>query len=205
MVRIVKNPSERRAEIITTARAFFQTREYNKTTIQDVMNELDIAKGTVYYYFKSKEELFEAVIENMVDENTSHMENLLKISTGTALEKIQILISAGNLAEDNNKIFDNLHQSINREMHLRLMAKALVKQGPLYAAVIRQGNEEGIFHVETPLECAEFILTAIQFLTDQGIYPWTQEQLIRRLLAFPRLLETQLNAPQGSFQFFLSK
>jgi hypothetical protein len=43
----------------------------------------------------------------------------------------------------------------------------------------------------------------MQFLTDLGIYPWTEEILLRRALAFPRLIEAQLKAPPGSFQFLL--
>ncbi len=57
MVRTVKDPEVRKTEIIKSARRFFQTRDYDKTTMQDVMVELGIAKGTIYYYFKSKEEL----------------------------------------------------------------------------------------------------------------------------------------------------
>jgi hypothetical protein len=81
----------------------------------------------------------------------------------------------------------------------------LMRQAPLYAELIRQGCEEGLFQTEHPLECAEFILAGIQFLTDMGIHPWKQEDLIRRLLAFPPMIEALLNAPQGSFQFLLGQ
>jgi hypothetical protein len=36
-----------------------------------------------------------------------------------------------------------------------------------------------------------------------GIYPWTEEQLARRAMALPTLVEVQLSAPAGSFQFLL--
>ena len=82
-------------------------------------------------------------------------------------------------------------------------SQPLIKQAPLYAKLIRQGCEEGLFQTEAPLECAEFILSGIQFLTDRGIYPWTQEDLMRRIRAFPKLIEQQLKAPAGSFQFLV--
>ncbi len=71
----------------------------------------------------------------------------------------------------------------------------------LLLELIWQGCEEGIFQTDTPLECAEFILAAVQFLTDSGIYNWTQEDLMRRTRAFPKLIEQQLKAPSGAFQF----
>jgi hypothetical protein len=72
---------------------------------------------------------------------------------------------------------------------------------PLYASVIQQGCEEGIFQTEYPLECAEFLLSGVQFLTDIGMHPWSEADLIRRVIAFPTIVETQLQAPRGSFSF----
>ena len=205
MVRIVKKATERRSEIVKTARHLFQTKEYDKTTMQDVMDILGIAKGTIYHYFKSKEELLEAVIENIVDENIEHMQLVISEMKGNALEKISILIGTGSIAENNDKVLYHLHQPGNTGMHTRLLAVALIKQAPLYAELIRQGREEGIFQTDAPLECAEFIISAIQFLTDAGIYPWTQEDLVRRARAFPGLIEAQLKAAPGSFQFMLDQ
>jgi AcrR family transcriptional regulator len=203
MVRVVKKATERKSEIVQAARHLFQTKGYDKTTMQDVMDHLGIAKGTIYHYFKSKEELLEAIVENIVAENTEQMQILMNEINGNALEKVRMLIGASNMAANNDEILEHLHQPGNTGMHIRLLAATLVKQAPVYATLIRQGCEEGIFQTDTPLECAEFILSAIQFLTDTGVYPWTQEQLMRRALAFPGLIEAQLKAAPGSFQFML--
>ena len=205
MVRIVKKAKERRLEILKTARHLFQTKEYEKTTMQDVMDHLSIAKGTIYHYFKSKEELLEAVVENIVDENIEQMQLVTSEMKGNALEKIRILIGLGSVAANNNEVLDHLHQLGNSGMHTKLLAVALIKQAPFYGELIRQGCEEGIFHTDAPLESAEFILSSIQFLTDSGIYPWTQEDLARRVRAFPGLIEVQLKAVPGSFQFMLDQ
>jgi len=205
MVRIVKKAAERRSEIVKTARYLFQTKEYDKTTMQDVMDQLGIAKGTIYHYFKSKEELLEAVIVDIVDENIEQMQLAKMEMNGNALEKIRILIGLGSVAANNSEVLNHLHQPGNTGMHARLLAVALIKQAPLYSELIRQGCEEGVFQTDFPLECAEFILSAIQFLTDPGIYPWTQEDLIRRARAFPGLIEAQLKAAPGSFQFMLNQ
>ncbi|MDX8430429.1 MAG: TetR/AcrR family transcriptional regulator [Candidatus Algichlamydia australiensis] len=196
---------ERKIEIIKAARHLFDSKGYENMTMQKIMKELDIAKGTIYHYFESKEALFEAVIEEIVGENVTHMRSLIEGSQKNALQKLQLLVSTGNISEENRAVLDGLHKPANSAMHSRLLAHALIKQAPLYAEIIQQGCDEGVFKTETPLECAEFILSAVQFLTDKGIYSWTEKDLNRRMHAFPKLLEQQLQAPSGSFQFLFKK
>ena len=196
-------PVNRKDEILKVARSLFLTKNYDKTTMVDIMDALEIAKGTIYHYFRSKEALFEAVIEDIVEENIKHMRTLVKNTPKNALEKIQLLVNAGNISQENEKIIEQLHKPTNDVLHSRLLATTLMKQAPLYAEIIQQGCDEGIFKTEAPLECAEFILSAIQFLTDMGIYPWREEDLKRRMQAFPILIERLLQAPPGSFQFLV--
>jgi len=203
MVRIVKKAEVRRAEIVQAARYLFQTQEYEKVTMQEVMERLGIAKGTIYHHFQSKEELLEAVVENIVEEQITRMQQVVAEAEGSVFDKLRLLVQAGRAAEGGEEILETLHHSGNVGMHTRLLAVALIGQAPLYAELIRQGCAEGLFQTDHPLECAEYILSALQFLTDTGVYPWTPEQLLRRAMAFPRLIEAQLKARQGSFQFLL--
>ena len=205
MVRIVKKPEERREEIITAARELFQTQEYEKTTMRDVKEKLGIAKGTIYYYFKSKEELLEAVVETIVEEDIAFQQELLEKSSGNALDKLRILITSNNLSDSQEEILDHLHRPGNSGMHTRQLAVTITKLAPLYGQLMQEGCEEGLFQTEHPLECAEFILAAVQFLTDVGIYPWAEEDLLRRAMAIPALIEAQLKAPPGSFSLLLAQ
>lgn len=203
MARIVKQANERRLEIVQAARHLFEAKDFERATMQDIMDSLKIAKGTIYHYFKSKEELLEAVIEDIVRENLNQMQTFIKKTKGNALKKIQVAIEAGNIADREKPILDQLHKKGNAAMHTRVLAATLLKQAPLYAELIEQGCSEGIFQTEAPLECSEFILSAVQFLTDPGIYSWTEEDLMRRVKAFPKLIEQLLKAPPGSFHFLV--
>lgn len=205
MVRIVKKPEERRREIIAAAQELFRQKNYDNTTIQDVMEKLGVAKGTIYHYFKSKEELLIAVIDQSVEDYIAGMQNVLDEAEGTGLDKLRTLITASDVSDDQEGILEVLHRPGNIGIHTRQMANTISKLAPLYEDVIRQGCEEGVFQTDHPLECAEFLLAGIQFLTDMGFYPWSQEELARRGMAFPALIEAQLNAPQGSFDFLLNQ
>ncbi len=205
MIRTVKKPEQRRQEIIFAAKALFQEKQYEKTTMQDLIDHLGIAKGTIYHYFKSKEELLVAVIEHTVDEYVAGMQQILDESQGSGLDRMRILIISGNVEADQGEIMEHLHSPGNIGMHTRQLAYMISRLAPLYEHVIRQGCEEGIFKTEHPQASAEFLLAGIQFLTDVGVYPWSQDDLVRRAVAFPALIEAQLQAPKGSFNFLLDQ
>jgi len=57
-----------RNEVIITAQRLFQKYGYSKTTMEDIAKAMDRGKSTIYYYFKSKDEIFEAVIIKEADD-----------------------------------------------------------------------------------------------------------------------------------------
>jgi AcrR family transcriptional regulator len=56
------NKEEYRRKIIVTSGRIFSRYGYKKTTMDEIAAELKMGKSSVYYYFKSKEEIFEAVV-----------------------------------------------------------------------------------------------------------------------------------------------
>jgi AcrR family transcriptional regulator len=204
MARIVKKAEERREEIIAAAREIFQLKGYESTTMHAVMKKLNIAKGTIYHYFASKEALLEAVVEDLIDEDLQKKDKIMntpQFKSLDALEKFKSLTTSNTMAEDNKRILDELHRPGNTVMHTRQLGRYLIMLAPYFAAVIEEGCDQGIFKTDHPLECAEFLLAGIQFFTDVGFYPWTEDQLSRRMAAIPSLVEAHLGAPKGSFSF----
>ena len=64
-MRIVKEAEERRNEILDVAERLFGTKGFDGTSTTDILNEIGIARGTLYYHFKSKEDILDAMIERM--------------------------------------------------------------------------------------------------------------------------------------------
>src|ERR1700748_669007 len=55
-------------DIIDTARGLFKKSGFKKTTMGDIARSLGKAKSSLYYYYPSKEDIFEAVIYAEMDE-----------------------------------------------------------------------------------------------------------------------------------------
>lgn len=53
----------RRSEILDVAQRLFYLKGYDQTSVQDIITEIGIAKGTFYHYFNSKLELLDAIID----------------------------------------------------------------------------------------------------------------------------------------------
>jgi AcrR family transcriptional regulator len=58
---------QNRENILKIAREIFSKYGFKKTTLDDIANAVRKGKSSLYYYFKSKEDLFQAVIMKEVD------------------------------------------------------------------------------------------------------------------------------------------
>jgi AcrR family transcriptional regulator len=62
---------QRRLEIMNAARKVFSTNGFTKTTMEDIAREAELSPGTLYLYFKNKDELYASlsveVLENLYD------------------------------------------------------------------------------------------------------------------------------------------
>jgi len=81
---------ERRQEIIEAALGCFSRRGYNKTTMDDIVAESNLSKGTLYWYFDSKEDLFEAALLSLFDDFGENVMAILE-TCDTATEKLRTL------------------------------------------------------------------------------------------------------------------
>ena len=87
-VRIVKKHNERKQEIIDTALKIFIHKGYEKTSVNDILNEIGIAKGTFYHYFKAKEEVLDAVIADTTETIVNKIEKIIDDNSLNAEDKL---------------------------------------------------------------------------------------------------------------------
>ncbi|MFF0830143.1 TetR/AcrR family transcriptional regulator [Brevibacillus sp. NPDC003359] len=202
MKRIVKDPTTRRAEILEAAGELFRNQGYVHTTVDAIIQKVGVAKGTFYYYFKSKEEILEAFVQSMVDTLCEQYKKMADDPTLSVMDKVrQMLRSQSHGIDKQAEWMESLHRPENRELHERLNIAIILKIAPVLAQVIEQGNKEAVFDVENALETVQFLLAGSQFLLESGIFQWDQDEQSKRLQAMQVMIERSLGAAPGSFSF----
>lgn len=207
-VRITKEREERRNEILDTAEKLFYTKGYTKTTINDILKEIGIAKGTFYYYFKSKEEVMHAIIHRIVDYDLAVAKRIAKDPELTVYDKLlRIMLSQGQDSKPEShkkELTEQFQKPGNEIIHQQTLAIIIKRLSPVLADVARQGIEEGLLHVERVQETIELLLAGAEFIFDTESFQWTEEEKESRVFAFLGLMERALGAEKGSFAYLIS-
>jgi len=202
MKRITKGPEERRRELIDTAERLFMEKGYEHTAISDIVKELNIAQGTVYYYFRSKEEILEAVVGKSI---TVLEQNVIQIIQDDGIDEATRLNAAINgileFVSQRSDFIDFLHQDINAVMHAKLEKATVERIVPILSELVAKGNSRGRFNIENPTETVEFLSTALVYIFHQPDINTDQQR--REKLC--RSLETILNRVMGvkNYSFLL--
>ena len=76
-MRVVKEAEERKNEILDAAEELFVTKGYDGTSTGDILDKVGIARGTLYYHFKSKEDILDALIERISASMIREIKNFL--------------------------------------------------------------------------------------------------------------------------------
>jgi AcrR family transcriptional regulator len=162
-MRIVKNPDERRKEIMETSAQFFLTKGYEETSINTIVEHLKIAKGTFYHYFKSKEEILGAILEDYLEAFAEKIREITNSSIMNAHEKmLYVLKNIFSGSEEPKYLTKHVEDNKDAKLHQMLDEKFNEKFCPILTAIVRQGVNEGIYQVEYPEEITEILLMGIR-------------------------------------------
>lgn len=206
MARISKNPEERRLEIIRAAEKLFNKNGFNNTTISDIVKSIGVAQGTFYYYFKSKDDVFNSIVDEFLDKFMTELSVIAedeKLDTG---EKIELVLEKIiKLLENNEGVIFYLHTKENIEIHERIEKKFIEYSTPLVVNIVKQGMEENLFDLEYPEEVVEFLMTGSHYLGDVNIYEEDREKYLKRVKGVQFVIKRVLGIDSTIMEHLCSK
>jgi AcrR family transcriptional regulator len=160
--------SQRQQSLIDAAIAVFIEQGVDATTVDDVVRRAGAAKGTFYLYFRTKDDLLNAVAESLVRGVADRIEAALT-SPAPAPERVRALSRAINLVGREPyelELVEVLHRPENRAVHDRIGDRIFDHLAPLLARVIADGIAEGDFVAQDPDRAARYALSCLDALHD---------------------------------------
>lgn len=200
-MRIVKEAEERKNEILDVAGRLFGEKGYDATSTNDILKEIGIARGTLYYHFKSKEEILDAMIDRMTEQILEKAKSIVKQTDIPVLQRFTMMMLALNISDGSfgHEILKQVHKPQNALMHQKIQEKLLSEVTPLIAALITDGSSQGICQTDYPEEVAEMTFL-YSYTAFDDLMEYSEEEKKKKMAAFIYNLERLLNMEQGSME-----
>ena len=190
----MRKGEKRKLELLEIAYRMFISRGYENTSVDDIIAEAGIAKGTYYYYFESKEETLEEVIGMMIDKEIEAAGAILDFDMPVP-QKIIGIIASINPSQEEKTIEGALMQPENIVMHQKIKRRLVEKVVPLLARAVEEGVEQGIFSCDNIPERVKMMLVLSNELFDETEYTDKDVDV------FIDITEKLLGAEKGSLIF----
>lgn len=199
-MRTVKKHHERRTEILDAAERLFYSIGYENCSVNEILREVGIAKGTFYHYFKTKEEAMDAVIRRNVSILVSRVEESIKDKQVDSQEKLmRAFLAMRKEGMEGKGRLDDLHKSENALLHQKSLCQTIEAIAPVLEQIIQDGMEERAWNCRFPLQYMKIFLAAALTLTDEGIFKTEENEQQLLMVALISTLEKMLEVPEGQF------
>ena len=157
----------RKQELLRIAYRMFIQKGYEETSIDEIIAEAHIAKGTYYYYFPSKEATLEEVINMMIGDEVKRAKAILSAPISVQQKLVGVITSLRPEQNESN-IANTLNQKENIVMHEKINRRVVDEAVPLLTEVVSEGIAQGMFTCDHIEERVRMILIMSQHLFDSS-------------------------------------
>jgi AcrR family transcriptional regulator len=180
----MQRPDEKKRQLIAaTAARLFATRPFHKVKLDDVAAEAGVGKGTLYIYFKSKDELYFWLLYDSFSRLVDELSAEVGGGNYAGAEALRRLVAGlVKFGFENPVLFELARAAgpVTRDPRWESKRQELVD---LIAAAIRKGYAEGTFddpHPEVTALCVPGLMRSVMLFGPKGLdRGMVTEQLVR--------------------------
>lgn len=190
--------------ILDTMQSLMSQNLASTASVSDIAKHAGIAKGGIYYYFNSKDEILDAVLERSYSQAIEQSWSLIQSESLDALSKLKKLFQMcvyPDIALHQQEMLNYLHLQDDLLLHHKFLSLSIQEFTPILTEVLLQGEKENTLHCDYPEQTSEIIVTMLVFLLDHTLFACTDTDIPKKLHALALMLQRSMNAPQGSFDF----
>lgn len=187
-----KYPEETEKLILDVSAKLFMEKGYENTSLQDIINNLGgLTKGAIYHHFKSKEEIYDAVIYRMTAATDDDILKIIEKKDMNGREKLKYILSYFiTTAVQKNYSLISTDYSKNPKMFYNMVVELKNEIAPLLILpIIKQGIADGSITTEQPEELAEFLALIANIWINPIVFKDTPDVICSRCILLSEMLE----------------
>jgi AcrR family transcriptional regulator len=172
----LRESTDKRQRILEAARARFRYYGVQKTTMQEIARDAKVAVGTVYLYFKNKDDLLVAGTEEFVRMHRDSAERILSSRQPADRKLLDYVVSRFRVTEEIRT--GPRHAAELARAVLRVRPDRITEEGEMMAGtivqILQEGCAQGLFYIQNPEADTEIFLFSIAYF-----YPNALMELMR--------------------------
>ena len=154
--------TEVKEKIVQAAITTFSKYGYDKTRMDDIAKSAKLGKGTLYLYFKSKEELFYAISENSIKELKEQLSKLFSKKEDLVHDAEKFYDQYRNLIHDSEKVsFEMITESSRNPKLRKVLYEQRMKVYDIVIDYLRRQIEKGFFRKDVDVNAIASGLVAL--------------------------------------------
>lgn len=193
-------------EILNAAEQLFFTQGYHATTISDIAKKMGVAQGMLYYYFKSKEELLETLLDRHTASLIAEIKKIHSLTSAPS-EKIVLTVSAILAMADykDGLLTSMLYDTQNLHIKDKLFHQIELAVSPWLLKIVDEGIAIHNFRVSHPPTAVWYILVIVEALCIALYQKSSADILSFRLEMAEALIEKALGAQEQTIHIRLAR
>lgn len=193
MTRISKPPEERRQELIETAKTLFLAQGYEQTTVGDIVRQIGVAQGLFYYYFRSKRDIFLAVIDQFIEARIGELALFLRDKQVPPMERVHNLMrTLSGFLREMEVIYPGNQMGMTVELYAIMQNHVCEGIEPMVTRLLKESAEQGLLSAPFPDRLARFFISGFIGVASMPDAPKADEMM--KLIQFA--LEQLLSVPK---------
>lgn len=200
--------NSKRDQILDAFQKLLINDDIKHISVNDIARQAGIGKGSIYYYFNSKDEILNALIkrtyadvlemakELVHETDLSIYARLARITNACVAATREFLKRSESVREkmpSSDRIYDSAY------IHQQFMKHSIVDFKDIYTEIIQQEIDKGTVKVTSAAEIAEIVLIVLTVKIDNTLSPSSDEETTKTLQTLITLLERGTGNEDGAF------
>ncbi len=157
----------RKEEILKITRKLIQEKGLSNTSTNDIADAVGISRGTLYYHFKTKEEIINELVHFITNQIFYKAKNEAQNGEKDIIKKFFNVINTLRFASnEDSELIENLNSPENIILHQKIQKEMIYNIPLILVPIIEEGIMAKIFNTKYPLESMELLVSYIILILD---------------------------------------